>query len=69
LRLAFSVITVNVDNRRSDRDCNSYVVEERLGDIMIEIKAEEDRKKRYNAEVDRTLTLKNLFREDVYSVV
>jgi hypothetical protein len=79
-RISFSVYTT-----RSFRDCKSYIIEDRLGDIMIaiyesfnilrqerdareeeerkrqeELRRKEERRDRYNAEVDRTLTLANL---------
>lgn len=39
-------LTITVDMRKSYRDCKSYVVEERLGDIMIELyEASEEHKK------------------------
>lgn len=78
-------LKVVVNNKKSFRDCQSYVLEDRLGDIMIELyeaaeqikKAreareeelrrfqEEERRKEeyrnhYDAEVDKTLALKNL---------
>ncbi|NLB56773.1 MAG: hypothetical protein GX811_13610, partial [Lentisphaerae bacterium] len=78
-------ISLLVHSQKSFRDCKSYVVEERLGDIMIEMyeasesikndrKAcedaerrhqeeecrKEEKRKRYNIEVDRTLALTNL---------
>ncbi|MCL1965400.1 MAG: hypothetical protein FWF69_10165 [Firmicutes bacterium] len=78
-------LTVAVNGRKSFRDCKSYVVEERVGDIMIEMyqaaevqklaraaheeaerkrleeaERKEQRRKRYNTEVDRTLALTSL---------
>jgi len=78
-------LTLTVNGQKSFRDCKSYVLEDRLGDIMIEIyeaaeeirkareareeaerkRQEEERRKeefrkRYNAEIDRTLALTNL---------
>jgi hypothetical protein len=78
-------ITLTINNSKKFRDNKSYVVEDRLGDIMIELyeasdvirkerevreeaerkrqeeeRRKEERRERYNAEVDRTLSLVNL---------
>lgn len=78
-------LRVVINNKKTFRDCQSYVLEDRLGDIMIElyeasesikkaceaheeaerrhqeeIRQNEERRERYNCEVDRTLALVNL---------
>ena len=78
-------LSLVINGKKSFRDCKSYVLEDRLGDIMIELyeaaeeikkareEAErkhqeeecrkEERRKRYNVEVDKTLALTS-FAED-----
>ncbi|MGI5985359.1 MAG: hypothetical protein ACOX7O_05845 [Oscillospiraceae bacterium] len=89
-------LSLTVNGQKNFRDCKSYILEERLGDIMIELfeapevikkdriareeaerkarearedaerrrqeeeRRREERRKRYNIEVDRTLSLTNL---------
>lgn len=78
-------LTLVVDGRKSFRDCKTYILEERLGDVMVELyeaseghkkaraaheeaerkhreeaERKEERRKRYNTEVDRTLALTSL---------
>lgn len=89
-------LSLTVNGQRNFRDCKSYILEDRLGDIMIELyeasdaikkdrivrqeaerkareareeaerrrqeeeRRKEERRKRYNSEVDRTLSLTNL---------
>ncbi len=78
-------LSINVNNTKTYRDCKSYQVEERLGDILVQMyeaadllrkereareeaehrrkeeeRLREERRKRYNIEVERTLSLTNL---------
>ena len=64
-------LSLCINGAKTFRDCRSYVLEDRLGDMMLSIYGEaerqrqeqerkrEEQRQQYNAEVDRTLALVN----------